>query len=293
MTRLLFDKIFHLEPPADDRYPNCHCLIIRDDLSTMIDTCCGRAQAMSLAKNKIDMIFFSHFHPDHVGNHELFVKAKRMIHSKDCPPLQSAEAAYDETGLADFDMEYLVSIFSDNSDFVPTPIDKTLKDGDHFDFGSIKMQVIHTPGHTAGHCAFWFPEQELLHTADITLNKFGPIYLSKGSHISDFINSVDRCMELNPKIVLSGHQGLITENIKQRFLDYINIIHKSNDLVLQSLKEPQTITQLADKSFLYNENRAAFIPLNRVFQEIMIAKHLEYLLSLNLIKSVDEIYFRI
>jgi hydroxyacylglutathione hydrolase len=45
-------------------------------------------------------------------------------------------------------------------------IDKKVGDGDHFDFAGHRVEVIETPGHTAGHICFYLPEDRLLFAAD-------------------------------------------------------------------------------------------------------------------------------
>jgi hydroxyacylglutathione hydrolase len=45
-------------------------------------------------------------------------------------------------------------------------IDKAVGDGDSFDFAGHRVEVIETPGHTAGHICFYLPEDKLLFSAD-------------------------------------------------------------------------------------------------------------------------------
>jgi hydroxyacylglutathione hydrolase len=45
-------------------------------------------------------------------------------------------------------------------------IDRTIGDGGHFDFAGHRVNVFETPGHTAGHICFHFPEDQLLFSAD-------------------------------------------------------------------------------------------------------------------------------
>ena len=45
-------------------------------------------------------------------------------------------------------------------------IDKKVGDGDRFDFAGHPVEVIETPGHTAGHICFYLPEDKLLFAAD-------------------------------------------------------------------------------------------------------------------------------
>lgn len=45
-------------------------------------------------------------------------------------------------------------------------IDRTIGDGGHFDFAGHRVDVFETPGHTAGHICFHFPDDKLLFSAD-------------------------------------------------------------------------------------------------------------------------------
>ena len=45
-------------------------------------------------------------------------------------------------------------------------IDRKVGDGDRFDFAGHPVEVIETPGHTAGHICFYLPEDRLLFAAD-------------------------------------------------------------------------------------------------------------------------------
>lgn len=45
-------------------------------------------------------------------------------------------------------------------------IDRTVGDGDRFDFAGHAVEVIATPGHTAGHVCYHFPDDALLFSAD-------------------------------------------------------------------------------------------------------------------------------
>lgn len=45
-------------------------------------------------------------------------------------------------------------------------LDRAVKGGDSFSFGSETVEVIDTPGHTLGHISYWFPDARLVFTAD-------------------------------------------------------------------------------------------------------------------------------
>ena len=44
------------------------------------------------------------------------------------------------------------------------------------DLGEIRLEFLHLPGHSPGHCGLYEPESKVLFIGDIDLSKFGPWY---------------------------------------------------------------------------------------------------------------------
>ena len=62
---------------------------------------------------------------------------------------------------------YGANVFGPASEAAKIPgIDETVSDGDHFHFGSLRVEVIETPGHTLGHVCYYMPEASVLFAAD-------------------------------------------------------------------------------------------------------------------------------
>lgn len=51
-------------------------------------------------------------------------------------------------------------------DFRPPTTRRDLKDGDILDLAGLKIEVLHTPGHTPGHCCFYLDSQGILFSGD-------------------------------------------------------------------------------------------------------------------------------
>lgn len=87
-----------------------------------------------LQKMKVKYIFNTHGHSDHTnGNSE----------------------AKDLTGAE-------IAIYQNSS----VPHDRDLTDGQTLDLGSIKIEVIYTPGHSSDHVVFYLPEYQIALTGD-------------------------------------------------------------------------------------------------------------------------------
>jgi hydroxyacylglutathione hydrolase len=84
-------------------------------------------------------------------------------------------------------------------------IDVALDDGDIFDFGEARAEVIFVPGHTRGHIAFHFPESRAVFSGD-TLFLMGCGRLFEGSP-EQMWRSLRRLRDLPPDTrVFCGHE---------------------------------------------------------------------------------------
>ncbi|MDR1616507.1 MAG: MBL fold metallo-hydrolase [Syntrophomonadaceae bacterium] len=289
--KLLRDRVYFVEAPDKARFPYCHCLFIDDDARVIIDTSCGRQQALEISASGVDVILNSHFHEDHILNNLLFDKAQVWVHHLDAPPMVDMRMFFKYYGFIDPEGVELGQKFIDSLDLQPTPVHRKLRDGEILDFGHVRLKVIHTPGHTPGHCAFFQEETGFLFTGDIELSKFGPWYAHGCSNIDDFINSIQRCKDLQATMVVTSHKGIFTENIQQRFQDYMNIIFMKEEKIYNALREPQTLKQLAVKHLYYGSDVKMDIYMV-YFEKWGVKLHLERMLEQKRIGREGELYFQ-
>ena len=90
----------------------------------------------------------------------------------------------------------------------PCAVDRTLADGDRIG----PLQVIHTPGHSPGHLAFWWPERRVLFAGDaiVTWPEFAPGWPAFTLNLRQHRHSIARMAELQPEVVAVGHGEPVT-----------------------------------------------------------------------------------
>ncbi len=87
------------------------------------------------------------------------------------------------------------------------PPRRVLRDGDVLDLGGRVLTVLHTPGHSPGHCCFYEPERRYLYAGDLLyLGCLDAFYPTTDPVL--FWRSVERVEALEVRRVLPGHHGL-------------------------------------------------------------------------------------
>jgi glyoxylase-like metal-dependent hydrolase (beta-lactamase superfamily II) len=103
---------------------------------------------------RITRVVNTHGHFDHVGGNRRLLEAtgaKLLIHEADAPFLSRAAASAATYGLS--------------TDDSPPP-DQHLSDGEELAFGTIRLKVLHTPGHTPGGCCLYLEQAGMVITGD-------------------------------------------------------------------------------------------------------------------------------
>jgi glyoxylase-like metal-dependent hydrolase (beta-lactamase superfamily II) len=93
---------------------------------------------------------------------------------------------------------------------VPCPVDEALDEDDEVG----PLQVLHAPGHTPGHLAFFWPERSVLLAGDAiaTWPELCPGWKPFTLNAKQQADSLSRMAALAPRVVGVGHGDAITEN---------------------------------------------------------------------------------
>ncbi len=287
----LTKKLSMVGAPNSSQYPYCNCLYINDEIRTVIDNSCGKENLDFLLTQNIDVVINSHFHEDHIINNPCFPKAEIWAHRLDAPAIRSMEVFQEYYGYEDYGQKTVAVDFIRSMNLQDSPVHREYEDGDLLDFGTVGLRVVLTPGHTPGHCCFYEEKVGILFSADITLSDFGPWYAHKCSNLDDYIDSIKKCMEIKPNIVVSSHNGIIKDDIPGRFQRYLDIIFRKEEMIRDSLQKPRTLDELSQKQIFYGKGIRLDHPILQLSEKMAVQNHLLRLLKMNEIQQSGDVYY--
>ncbi len=166
--------------------------------------------------------------------------------------------------------------------------DMLLHDGDEITFGTNKLKIIWTPGHSFGHICVFDQNKQHLFSGDHILSEITPHIgvfnispalkdkYNFNNILGNYLESLDRIDKLNPKIIFPGHQKIIY-NPHRRILD-IKEHHKNRlkeifDLIVDKPLTPHRISQIHFGEDLDEMN--GFLALNEVLSHLIYLEHQE------------------
>lgn len=189
-----------------------HCyLLVGTKCAVLIDTGLGVSNMKRVVESITCLpvlVITTHIHWDHIGGHKYFDHI--AVHesefgwlAEEFPiPLQMVKKNL-TLNPCDFPPDFCID---DYSIFQGAPT-KIMHDGDIIDLGNRKLKVIHTPGHSPGHCCFYEEERGYLYSGDlIYMGCLDAFYPSTDPLL--FMRSVERIKALQIKRVLPAHHQL-------------------------------------------------------------------------------------
>ena len=96
---------------------------------------------------------------------------------------------------------------SSDRQFVP---DLVVGDGNWIENGDIRVQAIHTPGHTANHLCFALGDSPVLFSGDHVMAWATTIVAPPDGSMTDYLASIDRLRKRRETLFLPGHGGPVT-----------------------------------------------------------------------------------
>ncbi|MHA1256450.1 MAG: MBL fold metallo-hydrolase [Promethearchaeota archaeon] len=284
-------KIYFVKGQRNGGYPYAHSMLIEDYL---IDTGISRRHMRQLKKEfSINNVILSHWHEDHIASNYMLKDATYFCHSKDVHIVEDISKMGSYYGLTTPATENLLDFYFESYKVENTKVDKTIEHNDILNINNCRLRVIHTPGHTAGHCCFYEENTKVAFFADIDLTNFGPFYGCIDSSVIDFEESIEKLENLDIEIAVSGHKGLFEGRtlIREELGKYKSKIIKYEEKILSHLSEktPKNSQDLMYKNLIYRKYGVGK-DFEVIAERIMIEKHFDKLLKNKTIEKLDSGY---
>jgi glyoxylase-like metal-dependent hydrolase (beta-lactamase superfamily II) len=271
------------------KYPQGNSLLVRGAEETLIvDPSLGVIPRRA-ALPPVDRVVNSHCHEDHVAGNHLFPDVPWHLHEADLPGMHSFEGFLAIFGYQGPVAAGWARALREQFHFVPRPDAVPFRDGDVFDLGgSVRVEVLHTPGHTRGHCAFRVEPDGVLYLGDIDLSSFGPYYGDAWSDLEDFERSLARVREVEARWYATFHHIGVLEG-REAFLARLDrfaaVIGTREERLLAYLAEPRSLDEVAAHRFVYRPTDA--VPFAETVERRSMALHLARLTRQGRVREVD------
>lgn len=181
-----------------------NCCVLRCDVSgkgAIVDPGGELERILAVVEEQdveIEQILLTHGHLDHAG------AAQSLARKLELPIIGPQE---DETFWLDQMLQQAEMFGVPSAGVEVCKPDRFLEHGDTVDVGEIQLQVLHCPGHTPGHVAFFDPESRVVILGDLLFRgSIGRTDFPRGDHATLIRSLFDNILPLGDDVTFySGH----------------------------------------------------------------------------------------
>lgn len=259
----------------------------------------------------ISQIVVTHVHPDHYGLAGRITQlsgAKLAMHEAEIPFIDPRYVNLDNLlkelgdylrhhGVPPRELPSLQKASVWVKDLViPTLPEIVLKGGERITTGSAELEILHTPGHSAGHICLYEPHRKFLFSGDHVLPEITPhIGLhpqSAENPLGDFINSLKEIEKLEVNFVFPGH-GSAFSGLKQKVWEILYHHEQRERAIMKVIQdELKTAYQIANEIPWHpEESNARFRDLPPFEKRLAVLEtlaHLQLLITLGKVEKIIE-----
>ncbi len=265
-------------------YPFSNSLLIG---TYLIDTGSSPRIIRDLKKRfSIQTVINSHWHEDHISGNYLFDDVRFLCHENDKNLIENIWLMENYYGIEGTKTGKDFVDLMNSYKLKDTNVQETIQDGEIIKINDeYKLKVIHTPGHTAGHCVFQELNTKIAFLGDIDLTRF-PYYGNIDANLREFYESIEKVINLDIEVAMSGHKGIVEgkSEINDRLDRFKSSIDKRTERILSKMPESKPILpkDLQKLNLIYKKY-SEFEEFELISEVLMIQKHFDYFLHNGLI----------
>lgn len=260
-------------------------------------------QEVNCSPSAIRTLLCTHHHPDHFGTSRVYKEltgAEVYLHPLELPRIERMQSTAPSPEALAFFRAHGVPIPQSPDGhptpgryfgtlYAPTTPDHLLQDGATIRLGTRECVVIWTPGHTPGHCCFYFPQDKIVIVGDHLLPKITPhvgvYYMGPENPLLDFLRSQEKIQQLDVELVLPAHGAIFKDHryrAQQIIQHHYYRLQEIHDTITHHAK---TAYEIAMEIFDFGSDRPIFHMLAATFETLA---HLHFLLYDGTVRKIEE-----
>jgi len=259
------DKITYVEPDSMANFTSCAGIIVQSKTKVLIDMNMGAKETPDLIKEENpDAAIITHYHLDHsIWTRHVNSFSDAMVF------IPEAEEQY-LTSL-DYMIEHTAGPFGMSEkwrDFVANRLDyKPLKKYECYNGQTTlkdmapEIVLVQTPGHSPSHTSFYFPDEKILFSGDMGLDRFGSWYGWAGCNIKQIVESILRLAGMDVNLILTSHGGVIKRGIQQAWANRIHQIQQREEKIIQKLDAGINKQDIIQQGVFYSDKKKIQEPM--------------------------------
>lgn len=288
------DKITYVEPDSMAKLSSCAGMIVRSRKNVWIDMNLGARETLEMLENETpDAAIITHYHLDHsIWTRHVGMDAVVFIPEKEAPYLTSLDFVIEKTagpfGMAD----QWKTFMEKDLDYKPLQSYECYNDQTTFKDLAPEIVVMETPGHSPAHTSFYFPDEKILFSGDMGLDRFGPWYGWSDCHINRIVDSILRLDGMDVGMVLTSHGGILRKGIQQAWAACIGHILDREEKIAQRLDAGMGEQDIIWQGVFYPDKEKATEPMKSflyMWDTAMYMHHAALIKDGGLIKRFPEI----